>query len=129
MIKFAALLVMLPGATLIGACAQQPAGTATSARSAGNQCFLADQVNGYSKATDTSVAVQVGANNYYRLDLSGTCTDINWANSLVLRTVGGGSWICDAADAEIIVPGRLGGSCLVTGVHPITKAEWLATPK
>ena len=126
MIKSATALLVLAEAALLGACTSQPPPNPASARSTGRQCFLGSQVNGFGNATDTAVDVWVGAGRYYRLDLIGPCHDINWSTGLVLRTIGGGDWICQGADAEIIVPGPVGGRCLVSGVHPITKEQWNA---
>lgn len=126
MMKSALALPVLAGAAVLGSCAQQPGPGVASTRGVG-QCFLAGRVGGFGNATPTSVDVQVGANRYYRLGLLGPCNDINWSTSLVLRTLTGASdWICDGADAEIIVPGRIGGRCLVTSVHPISREQWNA---
>ncbi|MFL6752439.1 MAG: DUF6491 family protein [Sphingomicrobium sp.] len=121
-------LALLPLAFVSGlsACANPPPGAVAAARGAPRQCFLASQVHGFGHATDSSVDVWAGASRYYRLDLIGPCHDINWSSALVLRTTGGGSWICEGADAEIILPGPVGGRCLVSGVHPITKEQWNA---
>jgi hypothetical protein len=125
MIKPATALSIAAEAALLAACTSQPP-NAVAARSTAPQCFLASQVNGFGNATDSAVDVWVGAGRYYRLDLIGPCHDINWSTGLVLRTTGGSSWICEGADAEIIVPGPIGGRCLVSGVHPITKEQWNA---
>ena len=123
--------ISLGAAILLGSCTQQgPTAASDAGAPAGkSQCFFAPNVNGFGAATDSSVLIQVGANSYYRLDLIGPCHDISWATGLAFRTTTGGSnWVCDGADAEIIVPGQVGGRCMVTGVHPITKAEWRAAP-
>lgn len=125
MIRSAVAVAALAEAALLAACTNQPPRVA-SAQSTGRQCFLAKQVYGFGNATDASVDVWVGASRYYRLDLIGPCHDINWSTGLVLRTTGGSDWICQGADAEIIVPGRIGGRCLVSGVHPITKEQFNA---
>ena len=113
-------------ALALAGCAQQPP---TGPAAAGRSCFFAGNVNGFGAATDSSVNIQVGANRYYRLDLVGTCHDINWSTGLLFRTTAGSNWVCGGADAEVIVPGRQGGRCLVTGVRPISREEWRATPK
>lgn len=130
MIKSAAAVVALAGTTVVAACTQQQApGPLAAARATGGQCFLARQVTGFSSATQDAVNIEVGVGRYYRLDLTGTCVNIDWSTGLILRTLGGGSWICNGADAEIIVPRQPGGRCLVTGVHSITKAQYLARPR
>jgi uncharacterized protein DUF6491 len=123
MIRPAAMLLPL---AMLSACANPQPAHVASAQSTHRQCFLASQVHGFGHATDTSVDVWAGASRYYRLDLLGPCHDINWSSALVLRTTGGGSWICEGADAEIIVPGPVGGRCIVSDVHPITKEQWNA---
>jgi hypothetical protein len=125
MLKILAPVIVLAEMALLAACTNQPP-RGPSAQASGRQCFLARQVSGFGNATDSAVDVQVGAGRYYRLDLIGPCHDINWSTALVLRSTGGSSWICQGADAEIIVPGPVGGRCLVNGVHPITKEQWNA---
>jgi hypothetical protein len=110
----------------LSACTNSEQTRVASAQSTHRQCFLASQVHGFGHATDKSVDVWVGASRYYRLDVLGPCHDINWSSALLLRTTGGSSWICEGADAEIIVPGPVGGRCLVSDVHPITKEQWNA---
>lgn len=92
------------------------------------RCFLASQVNGFTPRGDDAVDVHVGANRDYRLSLGGVCPDVNWSFRVALRTLGGSSWICEGADAEIIVPSPNGRQrCLVTDVRPLTQAEIDAT--
>lgn len=130
MIRSATVLLPLAMLAPLSACSTSPQPRAVaSARSAPHQCFLASQVHGFGNATDESVDVWVGASRYYRLDLIGPCHDIVWSNALALRTTGGSSWICEGADAEIIVPGPVGGRCMVSDVHRITKEQWNARPR
>ena len=126
MIRPTSMMTVAGAALLATACAEQVGAPAAAARSSGRQCFLASQVNGFGHATDNSVDIWAGAGRYYRLDLIGPCHDINGSTALASRSTGGSNWICDGADAEIIVPGPIGGRCLVNGVHPITKEEWNA---
>ena len=123
--RSAALLLPLAIIPPLSACASQSPGV-TSARSSRAQCFLGSQVSGFGNASDTSVDVKVGANRYFRLALLGPCHDIDWSTTLALRTTGGSSWICQGNDAEIFVPGPIGGRCLVTDVRPITREQWNA---
>ena len=49
---------------------------------------------------------------------------VDWSFRVALRTTGGSSWICQGADAEIIVPSPNGRQrCLVSDVRPLTPAE------
>ena len=92
------------------------------------RCFLASQVNGFTSHGDESVDVRVGANRTYRLSLAGPCPDVDWSLRVALRTTGGSSWICQGADAEIIVPSPTGRQrCLVTDVRALTPDEVAAS--
>jgi hypothetical protein len=121
-IFIASACVLLPG------CAPQPGSPAASASPSGRQCFLAQQVNGYTPVSDNVVLLQAGASRYFRLELAGVCPNIDWSRRIALRTKSGGSWICQGLDAEIIVPDpvMLPQRCLVTNVRQISKDEWRA---
>ena len=124
----------LLGIFLLAACSTQPApmgpmGAARAPLAGGQQCFFAGQVNGYAPIGDSAVNVQVGAGRFFHLELSGYCPNIDRARGVALRTTGGSSWICSGLDAELIVPDAVMGAqrCFVTGIHPISRAEYLAT--
>jgi len=88
------------------------------------RCFLASQVNGFTPRGTDAVDIHVGANRFYRLTLAGVCPDVDWSFRVGIRTLGGSSWICEGADAEIIVPSPNGRQrCLVTDIRPLTAAE------
>jgi len=127
MIRPTSILLLFAAAVPLAGCTNVAAPVA-SAQGSSRQCFLARQVHGFGNATDQSIDVWVNASNYYRLDLIGPCHDINWSTGLILRSTSGSDWICQGADAEIIVPGPIAGRCLVSGVHPITKAQFNARP-
>jgi len=127
MTKSAMTLVGSAVVGLIAACAARPGSPAVAAQPTGRQCFLARDVNGYASVSDDAVDVKVGANRYYRLSLDGFCPQSAFSTRVALRTTGGGSWICQGLDAEIIVPFAGGAQrCLVRDVQPISKATWLA---
>jgi hypothetical protein len=119
-------------ALAVAGCAQAPAPmaapTAAAAGASRGQCFHAGQVSGFSSVSDNIVDVKVGANRFYRLQMSGSCPNSNFSQRVALRTIGGGSWICRGLDAEIIVPDPMGGQrCLITDVTPISKDVYRAT--
>ena len=126
MTKSALISIAVAGLT-VAACSAQPGSPAVAAANSGRQCFLARQVNGYTSVSDQLVDVQVGANRYFRLSLDGSCPQSSFSRRVVLRTTGGGDWICQGLDAEIIMPFAGGPQrCLVRDVQPISKAAWLA---
>ena len=123
-------LAFLPLAVLLTGCAPQPSGTHTAAAQPRGQCFSASQVNSFTGTKDGNVDVRVGASGYYRLELGGGCPNINWSTRVVLRTTGGGSYICEGYDAELIVPDpTFAQRCPVSAVHAISKAQWLTDTK
>ena len=125
MTKSALISIAVAGLT-VAACSAQPGSPAVAAANSGRQCFLARQVNGYTSVSDQVVDVQVGANRYFRLSLDGSCPQSSFSRRMALRTTGGGDWICQGLDAEIIVPFAGGPQrCLVRDVQPISKAAWL----
>lgn len=106
---------------LLIACTPAPPRTAQGMNSAGRQCFLASQVNSFHAVDRDTVIVRVGASRNYQLEILGTCPDINWSNRIGVRSTGGGSWICQGMDAELIVPAATGfDRCPVLGVQPIS---------
>lgn len=115
------------GLSLAG-CAQQVAPPA-AARSAGRQCFLARDVNGYGWVPGgQAIDVRAGADRYYRLDLGAGCPFGKFSTRVALRNRSGSSWICDPLDAELFIPDPAGSqSCPVTGIRQLSKAEWAAT--
>jgi hypothetical protein len=121
------MLIGAAGLAVVAACDAQPGPPALAAQTNGRQCFLVRQVNSYSSDSEQIVDVKVGANQYYRLSLDGFCPQSAFSRRVVLRTTGGGDWICQGLDAEIIVPFAVGPErCLVNNVQPISKEQWLA---
>jgi hypothetical protein len=93
----------------------------------GRQCFLANQVNSFTPSKAGFVDVRAGASRYFRLDLGGGCPNVDWSMRVGIRSVGGGSWICEGYDAELIVPDPSGAErCPVSKVISISKAQYLA---
>ena len=96
-------------------------------RAAGGTCFLANMVNNFNGNPDGTVDIQVGTNQYYRLSTDGTCPDIDWKNSVAIKTRTGTNYVCGAYDAEFIVPNALiKRTCNITAVAPLTKEQYMA---
>jgi len=112
------------GAASIVAWAASGAPAAAPAERPAPRCFRAAEVNGFTSRGSDAVDVRVGANRHYRLSLGGPCPDVDWSLRVALRTTGGNSYICQGADAEIIVPSPSGTQrCLVTDVRALTAEE------
>jgi Family of unknown function (DUF6491) len=119
-----AFLLPVALAGFAAGCTQPSNDAPASAALTDRECFRAAEVNGYHPRTPTSVDVQVGASRYYRLELQGTCPNVDWSNRVALKTLGGSSWICQGNDAEIIVPNAaMPDRCLVEGVRRLSDEE------
>ncbi len=115
---------VLPALALVAACAET-AGPSSAAPEAGaRQCFRPAQVNGFNPQGDDVVYLRVGASDIYRAEILGTCSDIDFAHRVAIRSLGGGSWICQGMDAEFIVPGpgRV-ESCPITSLRKLSDVE------
>ena len=131
MTRSSTLVIALIGSTAIAGCAPQPAGTSSAQAPTGRQCFLPSEVNSFNATKDGNVDIQVGAGRYYHLTLGGGCpNNINFASSVGIRATGGGSFVCEGLDAELIVPDPSGTQrCPITAVQPISKDQYLANRK
>jgi hypothetical protein len=87
-------------------------------------CFLPSQVSGFTPVGRDVVDVRVGASRVFRLELLGTCQNVDWAQRIGTRSRGGGSWVCQGLDAEIISP-EPGGprTCPVRSVRELSREE------
>ena len=102
MLKSATILLGVGVFAALAGCAQQLRGPDYA--SSGRQCFHAGSVNDFDARGRDTVDVRVGANRYFRLQLFGSCPNVNWSQRVALRTTAGSPWICQGLDAEIIVP-------------------------
>ena len=127
MVRWSSLWIGLFASALLLGCTAEPAPPQV-AQTSGRECFRASQVNGFSPVSDNIVDVQVGASRYYRLSLMGMCPNSVWTHRVILRTTtGGGQWICQGLDAEVIVADPVAPErCLVSNVQPISRADWEA---
>jgi hypothetical protein len=114
----------LPAAAVLLAAACTATDEPGSASARGErECFHVGNVSSFTPLERDAVAVRVGARDYYRLELVGTCPDIDWALDVAIRTRGS-SWVCRGYDAELIVPHPSGTQyCPVRSVRRLSEAE------
>jgi hypothetical protein len=113
-------------AALVAGCAQQTtASNAAHGPASGRECFNARSVSSFTPHGRDEVDIQAGARRYYRLTFAGVCENINWTRRVAVVSRGGGSFICQGFDAELIVndPGIGPQRCLVNSVRRLTDAE------
>jgi Family of unknown function (DUF6491) len=114
-------------ATLAGCNTETPNSPSRTIGSNG-QCFRASDVNGFAPSADGFVDVRAGASRFYRLELGAGCPNVNWSLSVGVRSTGGGSFICEGYDAELIVPDPSGTQrCPISRITPITREQYLAS--
>jgi hypothetical protein len=88
------------------------------------QCFLPDQINGFTDAGNRSVVVTTGPRDYYQFETFGYCPDLDFTQAIGIRSTGGSPWICSGLDAELIVPSTIGTQrCQVGNIRKLTEAE------
>jgi hypothetical protein len=115
--------LLLPLLAACAAAGDAEAGGATAAAE-GRQCFLARQANHFDADDDDTAYVHVGVRDIYRLELAGICHNVDWAQSIAIRSTSGNSWVCRGHDAELVIPGPTGPDrCLVTQVAKLSEAE------
>ncbi len=122
--RTAVLFVAAASAALVAGCTSE-AEPARASRTA-DQCFRPDMVRSFRAVGNDQVYVTVGSRNVYALDTAGACPDVDWSLRIGIRPRGGGgSWVCQGGDAELVVPRPGGGvdSCPVTNVRRLGEAE------
>ena len=117
----------LIGALTAGASIPQTA--AAAARKGGEQCFFARNMTSFAPVGREKLNIRVGVNDYYQIDLLGTCQDLDWSQRIGLQSRGS-DWICSGLDVTIIVPSQIGPQrCNASSIHKLTPAEVAAIPK
>ncbi len=94
-------------------------------------CFYARQADSFAAQGEQTVNVRVGVSRYYRLDLFAPCLDIDFAQTIAMRSRVG-DWICEGKtnDVEILTRSAAGPQrCLVTNVTPLSPADVAALPR
>ena len=82
-------------------------------------------INGFNAPDKSTVYIRVGVNETWRLNLFAPCPNVNWDQRIALQNRSGGSFICNALDAELLVhaPGLGLQRCPVTEMRKLTPAE------
>jgi hypothetical protein len=115
------------------ASAQTNAPSSAPARSSRprDACFDVHMVNGFNAPDESTVYIRVGVNEIWRLKLFAPCPNVNWDQRIALQNRSGGSFVCNALDAELLVhdPGMGMQRCPITELQKLTPAEVAALPK
>jgi hypothetical protein len=81
-------------------------------------CF-ASQINGWRELSRDSILVEKGVNDWYQLDLSGTCEPDNAFDAIAVRTRPAGSPCLTKGDSIQTFDAPIKGSCFIRSIH-----EW-----
>lgn len=96
---------------------------------AARQCFWARNVTNFASDDDRVVNIRVGVKDIYQLEMLGRCHDVDWANTIAIKSRGS-NYICSGLDAELITPSSIGPHhCPVLKVRKLTADEAKALPK
>jgi hypothetical protein len=118
-------LLGVAAGTALASCAVPPGAMPfESAQSSGPQCFLADEVNGYRAEPDGFYNVKVGADRWFRMQLSEDCPSMDWLMQIAIRPRDS-NWLCEGENSHLIAPDPAGlhRRCLATGIQRLTVAE------
>lgn len=125
---FARFAAAALGVAALGLAVPQGVAAEPAAAKPKRQCFWTSQVNNFAAQGDEVVNVRVGVKDVYRLEIFGTCPEIDWSQKIAVVSRGG-STICTGLDAELVVPSTIGPQrCAVRNVRKLTPAEIAALP-
>ena len=130
-----AAIVVVALSTPFSASAQSgPAPQTTSKPGQASQCFYSNQFRQWRDVDDKTIYIRVNLNDYYRLDMAGSCPELTYPDPHLITEVHGPSTICTALDWDLRVadgtgPGSFATPCIVKDMVKLTKAQADAIPK
>jgi hypothetical protein len=109
----------------VAACAAQPYDTSQAmGQSMARQCFLANEVRGFSAGGDGFYNLQVGRDRWFGMHLSSDCPDMNWLMQIAVRPRDS-NWLCEGRNSFLIAPDPAGfhPGCFVSDIRPLSPDE------
>lgn len=109
----------------LAACAAQPYATSEAiGQSGARQCFLANEVNGYSQGPDGFVNVKVDGDRWFGMRLNGSCPHMDWLMQIAIRPRDS-NWLCEGQNSFLIAPDPAGlnRSCFVSQIRRLGPGE------
>jgi hypothetical protein len=125
-----AVLLPLVGSTLLLTAAVAPS-AAQPAPKARSSCFLSRDWAGWKPSADSrSIYIHVNMHDYFRLDLSGACPQLQDPTAHLV-THSTSDWVCHPLDLDLKVADTQGFAtpCIVSKISPMSPAEVEALPK
>lgn len=124
-----AVLPALAGALLLLTGAGAPTKAAPGPKG-NSSCFLSRDWVGWKASPDSrSIYIHVNVHDYYRLDLSSACTELQDPTAhLVTHTTD--AWVCHPIDLDLKVSDGTGFAmpCIVRAITPMSRADVDALP-
>jgi hypothetical protein len=97
-----------------------------------HSCFPLHQMQGWKAPDNKTIYIRVNINQYYRLDLSASCSMLTMPSSHLITKSRGSDLICSALDWDLSVseppPGAIPESCIVKQMTLLTPEEAAAIP-
>jgi hypothetical protein len=105
--------------------APQPPGTPP-------QCFFVQNFQTWKAPDPKTIYIRVGVNQFYRLDLAGSCYALTYPNSHLITQWRGPSTACNGVDWDLKVSQGFPSApeaCIVKSQTPLTPAQVAAIPR
>lgn len=99
-------------------------------------CFYMRDMRGWKAPDAKTIYVRVGMSDFYRLDLSASCSMLMQPGVHLVTKTRGNDSVCDALDWDLSVSSNVGGmargpvqGCIVKMMTPLSAADVAAIPK
>lgn len=131
LLRKAGIVALCAGALAsAGLAAAGPNDTVGATSASTRACFLARQVEGFAARGEKGVNLRVHR-DVYQMDFFGPCIEIQDSDQISLRSRGGGDFICNGPDADLVTYSKIGNPrrCTVNNLRKLTPDEVAALPK
>src|ERR1700761_3394448 len=118
---------------VFGLATATPASAVSTPPIDGGRCFFTQSFQNWKAPDDKTIIIRVNLNQYYRLDLANSCTQLKWPSSHLITRWRGSNSVCSALDWDLKVSqGDTRGfatPCIVKTMTPLTAVQAAAIPK
>jgi hypothetical protein len=91
------------------------------------QCFRSGQYQGFHALNDHTMIIRVNVNDFYRIEMAGTCPELTQPDAILITEVRGSDMICGPLDWDLKVrepgPGGFAVPCIVKSQTKLTPTE------
>src|ERR1700754_4373250 len=96
------------------------------------RCFFVQNFQNWKAPDNKTMYIRVGVNQYYRLDMAGSCDALTYPNSHLITQWRGAPTACDGVDWDLQVSQGMPAApqyCIVKSQTPLPRAQAAAIPK